>query len=97
VQLDPAAEARAEAAFAGRPGTLIVIAHRISSAMRARRILVLDGSTALCGDHAWLFDNSPMYRDLVGYWSADPTTDRSSAFLALRRVPSPPGTSSGRP
>jgi ABC-type multidrug transport system fused ATPase/permease subunit len=68
--LDPAAEARAEAAFASRPGTLIVIAHRISSAMRARRVLVLDGSTARCGDHAWLLESSPMYRDLVGYWSA---------------------------
>ena len=40
--LDPAAEARAEAAFARRPGTLIVIAHRISSALRARRVLVLE-------------------------------------------------------
>ena len=38
--LDPAAEERAEAAFARRDGTLIVIAHRISSARRARRILV---------------------------------------------------------
>ncbi|MGH3998352.1 MAG: ATP-binding cassette domain-containing protein, partial [Pseudonocardiaceae bacterium] len=39
--LDPVAEARAERAFAERHGTLIVIAHRISSAMRADRILVM--------------------------------------------------------
>ena len=67
--LDPAAEARAEAAFARRPGTLIVIAHRISSALRARRVLVLDGVRAQVGDHASLLAGSSMYRDLAGYWS----------------------------
>jgi ATP-binding cassette, subfamily C, bacterial len=67
--LDPAAEARAEAAFARRPGTLILIAHRISSAPRARRVLVLDGVRAQVGDHASLLASSSMYRDLAGYWS----------------------------
>jgi ATP-binding cassette subfamily C protein len=67
--LDPAAEARAEVAFAERPGTLIVIAHRISSALRADRVLVLDGDHAQAGDHATLLAGSPMYRDLVGYWT----------------------------
>ncbi|MEV6013203.1 ABC transporter ATP-binding protein [Streptomyces sp. NPDC051976] len=43
--LDPAAEQRAERAFQDRPGTLIVIAHRTSSAARARRVLHLDGET----------------------------------------------------
>jgi ATP-binding cassette subfamily C protein len=68
--LDPAAEARAEEAFARRPGMLIVIAHRISSALRAQRILVLDGNQAQTGDHASLLESSAMYRDLVGYWMA---------------------------
>ena len=67
--LDPAAEARAEAAFARRPGTLIVIAHRISSALRARRVLVLNGVRAQVGDHASLLASSSMYRELAGYWS----------------------------
>jgi ATP-binding cassette, subfamily C, bacterial len=67
--LDPQAERRAEAAFAERGGTLIVIAHRISSALRARRILVLDGTTALSGDHNTLLAASPLYRDLLGHWS----------------------------
>ncbi|RKE17444.1 ATP-binding cassette domain-containing protein [Streptomyces sp. TLI_171] len=44
--LDPAAEARVEAAFAARPGTLVVIAHRAASARRARRVLHLDGVSA---------------------------------------------------
>lgn len=67
--LDPAAEARAETAFAARPGTLIVVAHRISSAMRARRVLVLDGTAAQAGTHRELLVSSPLYRDLVGYWT----------------------------
>nr|WP_246126641.1 ABC transporter ATP-binding protein [Embleya hyalina] len=69
--LDPAAEDRAERAFAARPGTLIVVAHRISSAHRADRILVLDGVHAVCGTHRELLDRSPLYRDLVGRWHAE--------------------------
>jgi ATP-binding cassette subfamily C protein len=76
--LDPDAAARAESAFAARPGTLIVIAHRISSALRAHQVLVLDGARARIGDHAALIASSPMYRDLVGHWQAghDPATGR---------------------
>ncbi len=67
--LDPAAEARAERAFAARPhGTLIVVAHRVSSAARADRVLVMDGTDAVCGRHRELLARSPLYRDLVGAW-----------------------------
>lgn len=73
--LDPAAEAVAEAAFARRPGgTLVVIAHRISSARRADRVLVLDGARAVCGTHEDLPARSPLYRDLVGGWSPPAAT-----------------------
>ncbi|MGH3241402.1 MAG: ATP-binding cassette domain-containing protein, partial [Spirillospora sp.] len=65
-RLDASAEARAEEAFARRPGTLIVIAHRISSAARARRVLVMDGTDAQVGRHADLPALSPLYRDLAG-------------------------------
>jgi ATP-binding cassette subfamily C protein len=67
--LDPAAEAVVEEAFAARGGTLIVIAHRLSSALRARRVLVLDGERAAVGDQATLTAASPLFRDLVGHWS----------------------------
>ena len=69
--LDPVAAARAEGAFAARPGSLVVVAHRISSALRADRVLVLDGAHVTIGDHAALLTSSPMYRDLVGHWQAD--------------------------
>lgn len=69
--LDPTAEARAEEAFHRRPGTVITIAHRISSALRADRILLLDGTRARLGTHARLVETSPMYADLVGHWEGD--------------------------
>ncbi|MFI9026236.1 ATP-binding cassette domain-containing protein [Streptomyces sp. NPDC053560] len=70
--LDAATEARAERAFAARPGgSLIVVAHRISSALRADRVLVMDGTYALCGRHRDLLRRSGLYRDLVGEWADD--------------------------
>jgi ABC-type multidrug transport system fused ATPase/permease subunit len=66
--LDPVADSRVERAFAQRPGTLVVVAHRISSALHARRVLVLDGNRALLGTHQELLICSALYRDLVGHW-----------------------------
>ncbi|MFJ9550573.1 ATP-binding cassette domain-containing protein [Streptomyces erythrochromogenes] len=68
--LDPRTEERAERALAARPGTLVVVAHRVSSAARADRVLVLDGTRAVCGTHAELPARSALYRDLVGKWNA---------------------------
>ncbi|MEW2158980.1 ABC transporter ATP-binding protein [Streptomyces sp. NPDC007189] len=69
--LDPEAEARAERAFAARPGgTLIVVAHRISSARRADRVLVMDGARTACGTHEELLRTSELYRDLAGRWTS---------------------------
>ncbi|GGS15937.1 ABC transporter ATP-binding protein [Streptomyces parvus] len=68
--LDPAAEERAERAFAARGTTLVVVAHRISSALRAPRVLVLDGERTAIGTHAQLLGESPLYADLVGHWVA---------------------------
>lgn len=67
--LDPEAEERAERAFAGRPGgTLVVVAHRISSARRAGQVLVMEGPRTVCGTHAEVLRRSPLYRELVGRW-----------------------------
>lgn len=79
--LDPVAERQAEEAFADREGTLIVIAHRVSSALRARRILVLDGVNAAVGDHLTLMSTSPLYRELLGHWQGAPAVaaDRAAA------------------
>jgi ATP-binding cassette subfamily C protein len=66
--LDPAAEAHVETAFAHRAGTLIVVAHRLTSARRARRVLVMDGTRVLLGTHEELVSTDPLYADLAGHW-----------------------------
>lgn len=85
--LDPEAEERAERAFAARQrpgGALVVVAHRISSARRAGRVLVMDGRETALGTYDDLLRRSPLYRDLVGSWSSEPAlalgdTDRVDA------------------
>ncbi|MFI9644143.1 ATP-binding cassette domain-containing protein [Micromonospora sp. NPDC051925] len=76
--LDPATEARLESAFAARPGTLVVIAHRVSSALRARRVLLLDGRTALLDTHQGLLARSAAYRALVGYGETAPAPEAAA-------------------
>ncbi|MEH0972349.1 ABC transporter ATP-binding protein [Micromonospora sp. CPCC 205546] len=82
--LDPVAEARAEVAFAARPGTLVVIAHRITSARRAERVLLLDGDRVHLGTHDELVRSSSSYAELVGWWDAGGTATAS-------RLPARPG------
>jgi len=84
--LDPAAEEQAEAAFAHRGGTLIVIAHRISSARRARRILVLDGARPQADDHSSLLVSSAMYADLAGQWDTPRYPERTAATPPVVRL-----------
>ncbi|MDA0643916.1 ABC transporter ATP-binding protein, partial [Nonomuraea ferruginea] len=69
--LDPAAEARVEDAFTRRGGTLVVVAHRLTSALRARRILLMDGSRTTVGSHEELISRSPLYADLAGHWQPE--------------------------
>lgn len=68
--LDPRAEERAERAFMSRRGTLVVIAHRISSARRAARILLLDADGAHVGSHHHLRRIAAGYADMAGAWDA---------------------------
>ena len=71
--LDPSAEALVEQAFAARGGTLVVIAHRLSSALRADLVLLMDGGQPLLGSHHDLLATSPLYRDLMAAWQPTPT------------------------
>jgi ATP-binding cassette subfamily C protein len=84
--LDPEAERRAEEAFAKRGGTLIVIAHRISSALRARRILVLDGNKAALGTHVSLMRTSRLYRDLHGNWAPTPAPKHGHGWRGRNQI-----------
>ncbi|MER6417779.1 ABC transporter ATP-binding protein [Streptomyces sp. NPDC001137] len=85
--LDPAAEAVAERAFARLPATLIVCAHRISSALRADLVLVMDGSRCRLGTHDLLMADCALYRDLIGHWDgpADAAREATGGELAHRK------------
>ncbi|HEX4865729.1 MAG TPA: ABC transporter ATP-binding protein, partial [Acidimicrobiales bacterium] len=81
--VDPVTEARVESAFACREATLVVVAHRISSARRAKRILVMDGVRTTVGTHDSLLVESDLYRDLVGHWSGPFGGASTDAELAV--------------
>lgn len=87
--LDPATEARVEAAFAARPGTLVVIAHRITSALRADRVLLLEGGRARVERHGDLQVLSPLYRELVGHWLGSTVLPGSREGPPALTVPHP--------
>ncbi|GAB2761690.1 ABC transporter ATP-binding protein [Amycolatopsis magusensis] len=76
--LDPAAEAHAERAFAARGGVLVVIAHRLSSALRAGRLLVMDGDHTLLGTHEGLLAESARYAEMMRAWTGTPVRVRAS-------------------
>lgn len=69
--LDPVAEQRAEQAFEGQGRTLIVIAHRMTSSLRARRVLVMDGTSVMVGSHEELLGTNALYADLHGLWGGE--------------------------
>lgn len=68
--LDPAAEERAERAFMATGRTLIVVAHRMSATLRARRAIVMDGNGIDVGEHRELMQRHALYADFHGMWSA---------------------------
>ncbi|MFJ7018006.1 ATP-binding cassette domain-containing protein [Streptomyces sp. NPDC101117] len=67
--LDAEAEQRVEEAFRRRPGTVITLAHRISLARHADKVLLLDGQRAWAATHDSLLSEVPLYGDLVGHWN----------------------------
>ncbi|MFF9789982.1 ATP-binding cassette domain-containing protein [Streptomyces bacillaris] len=94
-RLDPAAETRAELAFAALPGALVVVAHRLSSAHRADRILVMDGPRTRCGTSAELLRTSALYRDLAGLWEPDEPLRENGRLPDGRSKAPPNGPSNG--
>ncbi|WDT89131.1 ABC transporter ATP-binding protein [Streptomyces sp. SCSIO-PteL053] len=95
-RLDPAAETRAELAFAALPGALVVVAHRLGSARRADRTLVMDGPRTRCGTPGELLRTSALYRDLSGLWEPEepaglegPEARRGEEHGIIRSTPPP--------
>jgi ABC-type multidrug transport system fused ATPase/permease subunit len=76
-RLEPGAERSVEDAFTSAGSTLVVIAHRLDSARRADRVLLLDGGRWLVGRHAAVLDQSAVYRRLT-----DSDADRPYRELA---------------
>ncbi|MCY3820625.1 MAG: ABC transporter ATP-binding protein [Gammaproteobacteria bacterium] len=74
--LDPAAEERAERAFMSTGSTLIVVAHRMSATLRAKRVMVMGSDGIDVGDHTALMQRHALYTDFHGMWSA-PMTEQS--------------------
>jgi len=69
-QLDLATEAVVEKAFRRRGGTLVVVAHRMSSARRAQRVLLMDGGriTSVSDDDE--VGSSVLYGTMVRHWES---------------------------
>lgn len=77
--LDPAAEQAAERAFRERGGTLLVVAHRMGSAARADRVLLLDGARARVGTYAQVVGPAPVHAPPIAHSTVripDPAADR---------------------
>ncbi|NED29989.1 ABC transporter ATP-binding protein, partial [Streptomyces anulatus] len=75
------------------PGALVVVAHRLSSARRAGRILVMDGPRTQCGTPDELLRSCALYRDLAGLWEPEATGQPEAAGTAGE--PEGPGEQDG--
>ncbi|MEE3919508.1 hypothetical protein V2I01_17720 [Micromonospora sp. BRA006-A] len=72
--LDSAAAARAETAFRQRHGTLIVVAHHVSSALRADVVLLLQDGHSHLGTVREVARHSARFAEVLRYWSEPPGT-----------------------
>ncbi|MFE6817210.1 ATP-binding cassette domain-containing protein [Streptomyces sp. NPDC057675] len=89
--LDAETEARAESAFAGRENTtLIVVAHRLTSAARADRTVLLEGDHPLVAPHSDLLGMSALYAEAAAHWSVDHVTRPVACGRSALEAPPPP-------
>jgi ATP-binding cassette subfamily C protein len=92
--LDPPAEAIVEQAFRRRAGTMVIVAHRITSARRADQILLMDGGSRPArqpATHQELLASSGLYADLVTDWQGITTCPMGAVFTKdlFKAVPRP--------
>ncbi|MFF8513323.1 ATP-binding cassette domain-containing protein [Streptomyces sp. NPDC015492] len=95
--LDAEVEARAESAFARRENTtLIVVAHRLASAARADRTVLLEGDQPLVAPHSDLLSMSALYAEAAEHWSvARVALPAARGSNALEAPPPPLGDDQG--
>ena len=43
----------------------------MSSALRAKRVLLMDGREVHLGTHEQLFETTALYRSLIGHWEGE--------------------------
>ncbi|MCI3928042.1 hypothetical protein [Streptomyces sp. AN091965] len=83
-------EARVEQAFGRREGSLVVIARRMSSALRADRIVVLDGTCATEGTHDDSYGPYPPTRIWQAIGPCPSTVVQGRIMTARRRAVAEP-------
>ena len=81
--LDLAKESVVEKAFARRSGTLVVIAHRMSSARRARRVLLMEGGRITSVSNHNGLGRPELYESMVRHWESG----KAEVAPALRGAP----------
>ena len=90
--LDPGTEHAVEAALEALMGgrTVVVVAHRLSTAARADRVAVIDaGGLAEVGTHAELVSMGGRYAALYAAWQTDRKSTRlNSSHSSVSRMPS---------
>lgn len=67
--LDPDGEAAAEELLHRQGRTVVVVAHRLSSAVRADQVALVADGTVVTGTHQELVATQPRYRSAFAYWS----------------------------
>ncbi|MFF5176314.1 ABC transporter ATP-binding protein [Micromonospora sp. NPDC000089] len=88
--LDSTTEARVEQAFRRRVGSLVVVTHRLSSAARADRVLLLENGAATVGSMAELTVGSSRFTRVVSQWTTAAQDTAAVGSGKLRPQCAPP-------
>lgn len=83
--LDPETEEHIETVLSERLDTMLVVAHRLDSALRADRILFVEHGRATMATHVDLVQQSELYARIVQAWEDDAAAMATSSAFRVRR------------